>query len=108
MSRPWGRIRPGKFTANNTRSAVRTHRQREKSRTPHPGRGRETISLRHFFRRRTGGWREDPAEEKEIHAPLDHGLFPYANKPVTADAFTNSRGWLRWFITIVSGSIPNA
>ena len=30
----------------------------------------------------------------------------YAKSFVTALAFTSSRGWFRWFITTVSGSMP--
>jgi len=30
----------------------------------------------------------------------------YAKSFETALAFTSSRGWLRWFITMVSGSMP--
>ena len=32
----------------------------------------------------------------------------YAKRSVTACALTNSLGWLRWFMTMVSGSMPKA
>ena len=37
---------------------------------------------------------------------LDNGLLFQVNRAVKAFALTSSRGCLRWFMTMVSGSIP--
>ena len=53
----------------------------------------------------TGQPKAQERPSARVHAPRGHG---HENNPSTGSAWTSSRGWLRWFITIVCGSIPSA
>jgi hypothetical protein len=48
-------------------------------------------------------------EDYSIHLVQNtntHWKSPYPNIFGTGSAWTNSRGWLRWFMTMVPGSMP--